>query len=816
MNTKKDTKKKDSIVPTFEPSVEQQVVCDHIIAGDNVVVDACAGSGKSTTILSVAKQLPRKRFLQITYNAMLRKEFREKVEQYGMKNIEVHTYHSLAVRYFSGEAFTDTGIRHILSRHIEPREPMPAYDIVVLDETQDMTFLYFRFVLYMIRFLCGIGNRGRPHKIQLLILGDYMQGLYEFKGADIRFLTLGASIWSGLKSLRSPTFHSCSLRTSYRITRPMASFVNEIMLGEQRLLASRDGCPVVYIRNSRMNIERIVVYHIQKILQEGDLPSDIFILGASVKGANSNIRKMENALVEKGIPCHVPMLENEKIDDRVIDGKVVFSTFHTVKGRQRKYVFVIGYDQSYFHFYAKNMAPDRCPNTLYVACTRATHCMFLLESNDKSTDQPLRFLHMDHHEMKRKDYIDFKGNPQTIFYERAPQTAQETKQYQIHHVTPTDLIKFVSEPILERITPILDRIFVLESGCQGDPPVPPSDPIDDLMSEEGPGDGGSEATGVTGCDVAGHLRRPDTSEDMDKDIDSDCEEHTNTIVGSDAMAWEFSETEMPTVVPFNAGLFEDVADLNGIAVPCYYWDQYLMARNHVGDDGENTLYKFVRSMIQDMSPNEHIFLKRKFSEIDPLDCSISAYLYLANMYLAVQEKLYFKINQIDRSEYNWLSESTIEECRRRLDHHIGAQGILHHEYSLINSKAEEDHSEIDRILEDAGVCVDQETGMKKKYRFSARLDVVTESTVWEIKCTTQITIDHMLQVVIYAWLWRMVLGEKKEFRLFNLRNSSVYRLNATTEDLTKIVVELLRGKYESNVALTDQEFLEQASQISHL
>ena len=27
----------------------------------------------------------------------------------------------------------------------------------------------------------------------------------------------------------------------------------------------------------------------------------------------------------------------------------------------------------------------------------------------------------------------------------------------------------------------------------------------------GPGDGGSKSTGVTGCDVAGRLKRPDTS-----------------------------------------------------------------------------------------------------------------------------------------------------------------------------------------------------------------------------------------------------------------------------------------------------------------
>ena len=32
-----------------------------------------------------------------------------------------------------------------------------------------------------------------------------------------------------------------------------------------------------------------------------------------------------------------------------------------------------------------------------------------------------------------------------------------------------------------------------------------------MQNTAGPGDGGSEATGVTGCDVAGRLRRPDTS-----------------------------------------------------------------------------------------------------------------------------------------------------------------------------------------------------------------------------------------------------------------------------------------------------------------
>ena len=37
-----------------------------------------------------------------------------------------------------------------------------------------------------------------------------------------------------------------------------------------------------------------------------------------------------------------------------------------------------------------------------------------------------------------------------------------------------------------------------------------------------------------------------------------------------------------------------------------------------------------------------------------------------------------------------------------------------------------------------------------KYRFTARVDMITQNTIWELKCTSQISIEHLLQVVIYA------------------------------------------------------------------
>jgi len=72
-------------------SDEQQNIITHIKDGKNVQVDACAGSGKSTTILSAAKAMPEKTFLLITYNKSLRKEIKEKVDELGLKNITVHT-----------------------------------------------------------------------------------------------------------------------------------------------------------------------------------------------------------------------------------------------------------------------------------------------------------------------------------------------------------------------------------------------------------------------------------------------------------------------------------------------------------------------------------------------------------------------------------------------------------------------------------------------------------------------------------------------------------------------------------------------------
>jgi hypothetical protein len=711
-------------------SKEQKIIFQHVIDGFNVCIDAIPGSGKSTSMLTLSQLIPDKNILHITYNSMLRKEFKEKTETMNISNIEVHTYHSFAVKYFAPSAYTDTGLRKVLNDKTSPYLDLPQYDILVLDEAQDQSILYFHFVLHFLSFF--------KSKIQLIVLGDYMQNIYQFKGANSKFLTMAEKIWQNKPFLSSSVFHQCHLTMSYRITNQMAKYINNSMLTDNRLNACRDGQQVEYIRNSVYATEKIVVNIIKNLLDQGDLPSDIFILAGSVKGTNSNVRRIENSLTQMGIPCFIPNnVESTKVDERVVDGKVVFSTFHTVKGLQRKHVFVVGFDDSYFKFMGKDLDKETCPNTLFVAATRATHKLYLLENNSFSTDKPLTFLRMSHFDMKRSDFVNFKGLGQTIFYDDPPTTSSKNKT-PIRNLTVTDLVKFIPEYIIDHISPIIENIFI---------------------------------------DIA-------TKENM-----------TNL------------EEEIPSIIKFNSGLYEDMSDINGICIPSLYFDHIIKPTSYT------PLYILIEEEIQRIG-NEHPFLKTVFEELNPLCVTISDYLYMSNVYFAMKEKLYFKLKQIDKNEYNWLTKNVVDKCKLLLDYYVASEVKyndsqeldVEQEKTIIHCSSDEEHLNIDDIL---SKYISQGEIPDAKYRFTGRIDIMTTESIWELKCCSEISLEHKIQVIIYAFLWKSQYPlSQKKFKILNIKTGECLLLTTKMNILTELMICLIKGKYSKPKIMTDCEFLQ--------
>jgi len=709
-------------------SGEQQFVIDKLIEGYNVICSAVAGSGKSSTILSAAKQLPEQKILQLTYNSELRAENIEKVKALKLTNIEVHTFHSLGFHYYSKECNTDTGIRKVLRNDTKPVRSIPKFDICMLDEYQDNTNLYYKLIK---KFIEDAGNL-----VQLLILGDARQSLYEFKGSDSRFLSLGDKIWCNFPFLKGSQFIHCTLQMSYRITDQVSSFVNKTMLGEKLMLSCKSGEPVVYYRGSPHNTGKYIVHNINQLLDAGVNPNDIFILSASVK--SHIVKTIENALVTNNIPCYVPTFDIGKLDKRIINGKVVFSTFHSSKGRQRPYVFVLGFDNDYYKRFARNEKDtSKCPNVFYVAATRASCKLFVIEFENNRYSRPLDFLKMNHHEMTRSDFIDFKGVPRKYFEIESEDKDEDL--IKTRRIRASELVNFIPDSIIEEIMPIIDRIFK------------PGSP-------------------------------------------------NNTLI---------SELEIPNIIQTHNGFFEGVSDLNGIAIPCMLYDKLYNEFYPDKENPGNTLYRRIHLLLLETKEDEHTYI-RDFVDKLPNPCkTIEDYLFLANVLSSVEENLNYRLKQIDHNDYTWLSDELIDACMERykgviLDE-INEGSPFEAEKYIISPSMIGEQEQLNRVL--------SPYFMNIQFEFSGIIDLMTKTSVYEFKCTGSLTLEHKIQMVFYAWVYNIISREPRKFKLYNVKTNELLVMDYEFDDLTFIMVALLKGKYEEPERKTDEEFLEENADV---
>ena len=70
-----------------KPSFEQTQIINKLET-NNIVVDAVAGSGKTTTNLHIAKQYSNKSILLLTYNKDLKLDSRKKALFYNLTNLQ--------------------------------------------------------------------------------------------------------------------------------------------------------------------------------------------------------------------------------------------------------------------------------------------------------------------------------------------------------------------------------------------------------------------------------------------------------------------------------------------------------------------------------------------------------------------------------------------------------------------------------------------------------------------------------------------------------------------------------------------------------
>jgi hypothetical protein len=316
----------DRVVSPLPPPSPEQASVVRSVCHDraNVICEAVAGSGKTTTVLHCAAAAPGIKFLCLTYNARLKLHARKRAAELGLANLEVHSFHALGARYYVNDCRNDEALRRLVDGDFAPRNGAPAFDCLVVDEAQDLTPLLHRLVLKAIRDRDASSSGATP--ASLLILGDSRQSIYQFRDADSRFLTFAdrglyrpatadadetendESETDAAAPPPPPPWRLHTLRTSFRATPAIASFVNDVMLGYPCIAPSPHragrGTPVAYMVGDAFAMPDALADEIDYLLTaKGYAHDDIFILTPSLKGAKLNsktpLARLENALVTR-------------------------------------------------------------------------------------------------------------------------------------------------------------------------------------------------------------------------------------------------------------------------------------------------------------------------------------------------------------------------------------------------------------------------------------------------------------------------------------------------------------------------------------
>lgn len=339
----------------------------------NVLVDAIAGSAKSSTCLLMAKEYQNKNILLLTYSQKLKEETRKRIILNGLENIESHSFHSFASKYYK-PCPTDIPLLEILEKGTRPRIPF-SFSIICVDEVQDMTESLYKFV-YKLYY-------DNQKTARLCILGDRNQCIYKFKEADERYIILAEEVFN----YNTFIWRKCTLSTSFRINKETAEAVNNTMIHHTRLNAIKTGAKPEYHACNlfcRDKDESVPYIKIKQLLKT-NRPEEIFVLAHSVKQSHSKndnkkpVAILANILSHDNIPVYVPSSDDEKINIKVLTGKVPFLSFHQSKGLETKHVIIIGFD----NFYTDNilkLTTKTCPNELYVAVTRHTETLTVFQN----------------------------------------------------------------------------------------------------------------------------------------------------------------------------------------------------------------------------------------------------------------------------------------------------------------------------------------------------------------------------------------------------------------------------------------------------
>ena len=118
-------------------SSEQKLFIDLALRGENILVDACIGSGKTTAIQTLCGLMGAgKQILYLTYNKLLKLDAKSKIKTKGTRTT-VTNYHGFCYSELRRNGL-QPNFSDCIQMYNQANLPVRQYDVMILDEYQDI------------------------------------------------------------------------------------------------------------------------------------------------------------------------------------------------------------------------------------------------------------------------------------------------------------------------------------------------------------------------------------------------------------------------------------------------------------------------------------------------------------------------------------------------------------------------------------------------------------------------------------------------------------------------------------------------------
>lgn len=369
---------------------EQQAVITAVRDGYHVCVTALPGCGKTHVAMAVIDACTDPTVLVLMYNRSLNETTTQRLLQTCWtqpvnKRVRSYTFHGVMAAMTSETCYSDTHMDTLLDRleqgHINTSDwVMSDFSLLIIDEAQDLRPSLFRLVRLLIARVCT-----RRHDLRVLLLGDPRQVLYHFYNhdrADSRFLRLGPELLAGVNTRE---WRQLALTHSFRITPPIAAFLNSLIPNHQMIPCNDRGHSSHEPKSRPVRILVCDVYmdtpSLLPPLLHGYADNEVLILANSTN-ARSPMRQAVQALIMTGHRVTVQRsgglateMETTTKSGNTTDTQhhhvgVQVQTFCAAKGLESRLVIVI---------HTGPLFTDHLPSSVYVALTRSHGELVILQ-----------------------------------------------------------------------------------------------------------------------------------------------------------------------------------------------------------------------------------------------------------------------------------------------------------------------------------------------------------------------------------------------------------------------------------------------------